>query len=33
MYTDWTGVPTAYTPDAVATNGKVHAETLAVLNG
>jgi histidinol-phosphatase len=30
-FTDWSGTPTIHTPDVLATNGKVHAETLAVL--
>lgn len=30
-FTDWDGTPTIHRPDALATNGKVHAETLAVL--
>lgn len=32
-FTDWRGTPTTETPDVLATNGKVHAETLAVLQG
>lgn len=31
-FTDWSGTPSIHTPDVLATNGKVHAETLAVLN-
>lgn len=30
-FTDWTGTPTTKTPDVLATNGKLHAETLAIL--
>lgn len=30
-FTDWDGTPTAYRPDVLATNGKLHAETLAIL--
>ncbi len=30
-YTDWNGTPTIHTPDCVATNGKLHAPTLAIL--
>lgn len=32
MFTDWTGRPTIHRPDALASNGKVHAETLAILH-
>jgi histidinol-phosphatase len=32
MFTDWNGVPTAYAPDVLASNGRVHAETLGILN-
>jgi histidinol-phosphatase len=32
MFTDWNGAPTIYRPDALASNGKVHAEALAILN-
>jgi histidinol-phosphatase len=32
MFTDWTGTPTIYRPDALASNGKVHAEAMAILN-
>jgi histidinol-phosphatase len=31
-FTDWNGTPTTETPDVLATNGKLHAETLAILN-
>jgi histidinol-phosphatase len=30
-FTDWDGTPTTARPDVLATNGKVHAETLALL--
>jgi histidinol-phosphatase len=30
-FTDWNGVPTTETPDVLATNGKLHAATLAIL--
>lgn len=30
-FTDWKGTPTTATPDVLATNGKIHAETLAIL--
>jgi histidinol-phosphatase len=33
VLTDWQNVPTTERPDVVASNGKVHAEALAVLNG
>jgi histidinol-phosphatase len=33
VFTDWTGTPTTTTPDVIASNGKVHAAALAVLNG
>jgi histidinol-phosphatase len=32
-FTDWSGTPTTETPDVLATNGKVHAEALAILRG
>ena len=32
-FTDWAGTPTAEAADVVASNGKVHAETLGILNG
>jgi histidinol-phosphatase len=32
-FTDWTGKPTIHTPDVLATNGKLHADVLAVLRG
>lgn len=32
-FTDWDGTPTIHRPDVLATNGKVHAETLAILRG
>jgi histidinol-phosphatase len=32
-FTDWAGVPTAEAPDVVASNGRVHGETLRILNG
>ncbi|OWK46988.1 inositol monophosphatase family protein [Fimbriiglobus ruber] len=32
MFTDWSGVPTIHTPDVVASNGKVHAAALNILN-
>jgi histidinol-phosphatase len=31
-FTDWSGNPTIYRPDVLASNGKVHSETLAILN-
>lgn len=31
-FTDWNGVPTIHKPDVLASNGKLHAETLAILN-
>jgi histidinol-phosphatase len=31
-FTDWSGTPTIHRPDALATNGKLHAEVLAILN-
>ena len=30
-FTDWDGTPTIHRPDVLATNGKLHAETLAIL--
>lgn len=30
-FTDWAGTPTIHTPDVLATNGKLHADVLAVL--
>ncbi len=33
MFTDWTGVPTIDRPDVLASNGRLHAETLGILNG
>ncbi|MGL6096230.1 MAG: histidinol-phosphatase [Fimbriiglobus sp.] len=33
VFTDWNGVPTTNSPDVIASNGKVHAAALAVLNG
>ena len=32
-FTDWTDTPTIDKPDVLASNGKVHAETLAILRG
>lgn len=32
-FTDWTGTPSIHTPDVLATNGKLHAEVLAILRG
>jgi histidinol-phosphatase len=32
-FTDWDDNPTIHRPDALATNGKVHAEALAILRG
>lgn len=32
-FTDWQGRPTADAPDVLASNGRVHAETLRILNG
>jgi histidinol-phosphatase len=32
-FTDWNDTPTTQTPDVLASNGKVHAETLAILRG
>ena len=32
-FTDWAGTSTTERPDVLATNGKVHAETLALLRG
>ena len=31
-FTDWNGTPTTQTPDVLATNGKLHAATLKILN-
>ena len=31
MFTDWNGTPSIHTPDVLATNGKLHADVLAVL--
>ncbi|HEV3437054.1 MAG TPA: inositol monophosphatase family protein [Gemmata sp.] len=31
-FTDWKGTQTIYRPDSLASNGKVHAEALAILN-
>jgi histidinol-phosphatase len=31
-FTDFSGVPTIETPDVIASNGKLHADTLAILN-
>ena len=31
MFTDWAGNPTIHTPDVLATNGKLHADVLAIL--
>jgi histidinol-phosphatase len=31
-FTDWSGMPTIYRPDVLASNGKVHREALAILN-
>ena len=31
-FTDWKGTPTTATPDVLATNGKLHPATLAILN-
>ena len=31
-FTNWDGVPTIDSPDVLASNGKLHAETLAILN-
>jgi len=33
MFTNWAGVPTIHSPDVVASNGKTHAATLAILQG
>jgi len=33
QFTDWKGRPTVDAPDVLASNGKVHAETLQILNG
>ena len=33
QFTDWKGQPTVDAPDVLASNGKVHAETLQILNG
>lgn len=30
-FTDWRGTPTIHTPDVLATNGKLHAEVLGIL--
>jgi histidinol-phosphatase len=32
-FTDWDGRPTIHRPDVVASNGKLHDETLRILNG
>jgi histidinol-phosphatase len=32
-FTDWNGVPTTEKPHVLASNGKLHAEVLAILNG
>ena len=32
-FTDWNDTPTIHTPDVLATNGKLHADTLAILRG
>lgn len=32
-FTDWNDKPTIHTPDVLATNGKLHADTLAILRG
>ncbi len=32
-FTDWAGTPTTDAADVLASNGKVHAETLGILNG
>jgi histidinol-phosphatase len=32
-FTDWTGTPTIHTPDVLASNGMLHAETLGILRG
>jgi histidinol-phosphatase len=31
-FTDWKGTPTIHTPDCLASNGKLHAEVLQILN-
>jgi histidinol-phosphatase len=31
-FTDWSGNPTIYRPDVLASNGRVHQEALAILN-
>jgi histidinol-phosphatase len=32
-FTNWAGTPTIHSPDVVASNGKLHTTTLAILNG
>lgn len=32
VFTDWSGTPTVDAPDVLASNGKVHAEALGILN-
>ena len=32
-FTDWDGTPTIHRPDVLASNGKLHDETLRILNG
>jgi histidinol-phosphatase len=32
-FTDWNDTPTIHTPDVLATNGKLHADVLAILGG
>lgn len=32
-FTDWNDTPTIHTPDVLATNGKLHSDTLAILRG
>ncbi|HXD86995.1 MAG TPA: inositol monophosphatase family protein [Urbifossiella sp.] len=32
-FTDWKGTPTTATPDVLATNGHLHADTLSILQG
>jgi histidinol-phosphatase len=32
-FTDWNGTPTIDRPDVLASNGKIHAEAMAILHG
>src|SRR5260370_42422409 len=33
MFTDWSGTPTIHSPDVIASNGKLHAAALSILQG